>query len=371
MHITVSKTNLVKTISHLYRIVEKKSTIAILSNMKIEADKDLKFTATNTDLEIVEGVVGTVNISGSTTLPVHVMYDIVRKLPEGFDVEIKTDVSGSNAIISCGNSQFTLPTLPAGDFPMMDSSSMPFKFTLPASDLIKLIDKTKFAMSTDETRYFLNGIYLHTVEKDGHELLRAVATDGHRLARQDVLSPEGATGMPSIIIPRRVITELRAQLDTAEDNVTIETSETKTRVSFGSTTIISKLIDGKFPDYEKVIPTSNDKEMEVDAKLFSEAVDRVSSISFEKSKAIKLRIAKDKLTLLASTPDAGSAIEDINVNYESEPMDVGFNSRYLMDVAALIEGKFMKFVISDPSSPTIVKELDDPSTIYVLMPMRI
>ncbi len=371
MYITVSKSNLVKTLSHLYRIVEKKSTIPVLSNVKIEAGDSLKFTATNIDLEIIEVLEGTINEKGSITIPVHVLYDIVRKLPEGFDVELKTSSDDSNVVIKAGNSEFTLPALSAADFPVMTSSSMPFKFTLPCDDLIKLIDKTKFAVSTEETRYFLNGIFFHTLEKDGKELLRAVATDGHRLARQDVISPEGAKGMPSIIVPRKVITELRAQLDDTSADIIVETSETKARFSFGNTTITSKLIDGKFPDYEKVIPTSNDKNMEVDCKLFSEAVDRVSSVSYEKSKAIKLKISKSKLTLLASTPDSGSAVEDVEVVYENEGMEIGFNSKYLLDIAGQIEGKFMKFVISDSSSPAIIEELDDPSTIYVLMPMRI
>ena len=253
----------------------------------------------------------------------------------------------------------------------MNSSSMPFKFTLPCDDLIKLIDKTKFAVSTEETRYFLNGIFLHTLEKDGKELLRAVATDGHRLARQDVLSPEGAKGMPSIIVPRKVVNELRALLEDTSSDINVEVSETKARFSFGGTTITSKLIDGRFPDYEKVIPTSNDKAMEVDCKLFSEAVDRVSSVAYEKSKAIKLKLSKSKLTLLASTPDSGSAFEDLEVVYDSDSMEIGFNSKYLLDIASQIEGKFMKFMISDGSSPAIITELDDESAIYVLMPMRI
>ncbi len=370
MYITIEKANLSKTLSHLYRIVEKKSTIPVLSNIKIEANDNLKFTATNIDLEIIEELEATINEKGSTTIPAHILYDIVRKLPEG-TIELKTSSDNSKVVIKAGNSEFTLPSLPVDDFPLMNSSSMPFKFTLPCDDLIKLIDKTKFAVSTEETRYFLNGIFLHTLEKDGKELLRAVATDGHRLARQDVLSPEGAKGMPSIIVPRKVVNELRALLEDTSSDINVEVSETKARFSFGGTTITSKLIDGRFPDYEKVIPTSNDKAMEVDCKLFSEAVDRVSSVAYEKSKAIKLKLSKSKLTLLASTPDSGSAFEDLEVVYDSDSMEIGFNSKYLLDIASQIEGKFMKFMISDGSSPAIITELDDESAIYVLMPMRI
>ncbi len=371
MYITVSKANLVKTLSHLYRIVEKKSNIPLLSNVKIEAGDNLKFTAINTDLEIIEIIEGNINERGDITVPVHVMHDIVRKLPEDKDIEIKTTSDASNVIIKAGNSEFTLPALPTTDFPVMTTTTMPYKFKLTTSDLIKLIDKTQFAVSTEETRYFLNGIFFETLDKDGKKMLRAVATDGHRLAKQDVLCPAGAEDMQKIIIPRKVIAELRNQLNDTSDDISIETSETKARFSFGNTTITSNLVDGKFPDYAKVIPVDNNKEMEVDCKLFSEAVDRVSSVSYEKSKAIKLKISKSKLTLLASTPDAGSAVEDIDADYDNESMEIAFNSRYVLDIATQIEGKFMKFIMSDASSPVIIKEIDDDSAIYVLMPMRV
>ncbi|MDR2098559.1 MAG: DNA polymerase III subunit beta [Rickettsiales bacterium] len=370
MQITIEKSAIAKTLSHLYRIVEKKSTIPVLSNIKVEAGKTLRLTATNVDLEIVEELEANVAKPGSTTIPAHVLYDIVRKLPEG-DMEIKTSADGAQVVLRAGNSEFTLPSLPIDDFPLMASTSMPFKFTLANDDLVKLIDRTKFAVSTEETRYFLNGIYLHTLEKGKKELLRAVATDGHRLARQDIAMPADAKGMPAVIIPRKVVTELRALLEDTSADVTVEISETKARFTFGAATLTSKLIDGKFPDYEKVIPTSNDKKVEVDCKLFSEAVDRVSSVSYEKTKAIKLKLAKSKLTLFASTPDSGSAFEDLEIAYDETPLEIGFNSKYLLDIADQIEGKFMRFVISDAASPAIITELDDDSAVYVLMPMRI
>ncbi len=370
MDIIISKSDLVKTLSHLYRVVEKKSPMPVLSNVKIEADGKLIFTATNTDLEIQEVVVGNINESGATTIPVHLFYDIVKKLPESSDVEIKT-FNENSVKIKAGNSEFTLPTLPAADFPVMSLANMPHKFKIQTADLIKLIDKTRFAMSNEETRYFLNGIFFHTIEKDGNKLLRAVATDGHRLALQDVVSPDGTENMQGIIVPRKVINELRSQLDTAEDDVNFETSDTKAVFKFGNTTIISKLIDGKFPDYEKVIPSVNDKTLEVDCELFSQAVDRVSSVAFEKSKAIKVEMMENKMVLSASAPDSGSAKEDLVISYNSESMDIGFNALYLLDITKQIEGKFMKFLISDQSSPVIIEELDNKSSLFVLMPMRI
>ena len=371
MQFVISKAILAKTLSHLYRIVEKKSTIPVLSNIKIEADgAEVKFTANNTDLEIVDMAEGQVSDPGRTTIPVHVMYDIVKKLPEG-DISIKSAPDGSQVVIRAGQAEFKLPTLPVDDFPVMSATSMPFKFDLPRDDLVKLIDRTRFAVSTEETRFFLNGIYLHTLEVGGKELLRSVATDGHRLARLDVAAPADAKGMPGIIVPRKVVVELRSLLDDTSSDIKVEVSETKARFSFGGTTLTSKLIDGKFPDYEKVIPTTNDKALEVDCKLFKEAVDRVSSVSYEKSRAIKLSISKNKLTLLASTPDSGSGAEDLEVVYASEPMEIGFNSRYLLDIADQIDGKFAKFMISDPSSPAIITELTGSEAVYVLMPMRI
>ena len=370
MQITIEKSALVKTLSHLHRIVEKKAAIPVLSNIKLEADKALRLSATNVDLEIVEDVEAKVAASGSTTIPAHVFYDIVRKLPEGA-LDLKSSSDGSKVVIRGGQAEFTLPALPADDFPLMGGSSMPFKFKLASKDLARLIDKTKFAVSTEETRYFLNGIFIHMVEAKSGDLLRAVATDGHRLARQDIKAPLEAKGMPGVIVPRKVVTELRALLDDAPETISVEISETKARFSFGSTTVTSKLIDGKFPDYEKVIPTGNDKSLEVDCKVFAESVDRVSAVAYEKSKAIKMKLAKSKLTLLASTPDSGSAVEDIEVAYDSSPIEIGFNSRYLLDIAEQIEGKFMKFMISDASSPAIITELDDSNAVYVLMPMRI
>ena len=370
MQIKIEKSKLTKTLSHLYRIVERKSTIPVLSNIKIEAGKTLKFTATNIDLEIVEELEAEVKTPGNSTIPAHVFYDIVRKLPDGM-IELKTSADGAKIVISAGNSEFTLPTLPVEDFPLMSGGSMPFKFALAVDDLTKLVDKTKFAVSTEETRYFLNGIFLTVLEKEGKELLRAVATDGHRLALKDVPSPSDAKGMPSIILPRKFVVELRSLLDDTSDDVKVEVSETKARFSFGATVITSKLIDGKFPNYEQVIPQNNDKPLEVECKAFAEAVDRISSVSYEKSKAVKMKIAKGKLTLSASTPDSGSAVEDIAVKYDADNMEIGFNSRYLLDIAEVIDGKSMAFRLSDSSSPVVITELEDNSSTFVLMPMRI
>lgn len=372
MKISVERNDLLKTLSHIHGVVERKSTIPILSNAKIEAEDKLTISATNVDLEIVETTPAVIAEKGSVTVNAHILYDIVRKIPEGAQIEIEVLPTDSKMTIKAGRSRFSLATLPVDDFPVMSSGDLPNKFVLSPDDLIKLIDKTKFAMSTEETRYFLNGIYLHAAEFEGKPVLRAVATDAHRLARQDVPAPEGSKGMPGIIIPRRVIGELRKLLDDTSDNVTVEVSETKAKFSFSDSVLISKLIDGKFPDYEKVIPTENDKVLKLEKKFFSNAVDRVSAVSFEKSRSIKLNIKTGELTLTADTPDAGSAKEEMEADYtSSDVIEIAFNSKYLLDIMSQIEGDDVNFVLADSSSPALIQEINDESVVYVLMPMRI
>lgn len=369
MKVSIEKKELFKTLSHMYAITERKSTIPILLNVKIEAEDNLKFTATNIDMEIVEIAEASISTKGAITVPAQTFFDIVRKLPEG---EVVLETKNSKVDIYAGKAKFSIPSLPVEDFPVMATGDIPFKFSVSPDDLIKLIDKTKFAVSTEETRYFLNGIYLHTTEAKGKEVLRAVATDGHRLALLDVASPEGAKGMPGVIIPRKLIMELRKLLDEVSSEIKIESSESKIRFSFGNIVITSKVIEGKFPNYEKVIPTGNDKVLELDHNLFATAVDRVSSVSNEKSKAVKLHISREGLTISANSPEAGTGTEELDATYNSDDsIDIGFNSKYLLDIASQIEGKNVKFTMADGSSPAVVSEIDDESSVYVLMPMRI
>ncbi|HXP95139.1 MAG TPA: DNA polymerase III subunit beta, partial [Telmatospirillum sp.] len=246
-----------------------------------------------------------------------------------------------------------------------------YSFILGADDLKGLIDRTRFAISSEETRYYLNGIYLHAASSSGVPVLRAVATDGHRLARVEVPLPEGAPGMPGVIVPRKTVAELRKLLDETNVDVTVSLSETKIRFAFDDAVMTSKLIDGTFPDYERVIPADNDKVLEVDCKSLAQAVDRVSAISTEKSRAIKLSVEKGGLTLSASSPENGSAVEELEASYDASPMEIGFNSRYLLDILAQIEGDAARFAMADAASPTVVREVTDSSAVYVLMPMRV
>ena len=372
MRATLERSNLLKSLAHVHRVVERRNTIPILSNVLIRASgQALTLKATDLDLEVLETVPADVGRAGGTTVPAHMLYDIVRKLPDGSEVALETAVDGQTLTVRAGRSNFSLQMLPESDFPDLTIGEFPVRFELPAASFKALIDRTQFAISTEETRYYLNGIYLHTPTIEGRTLLRAVATDGHRLARAQTAVPDGADGMPGIIIPRKTVGEIQKLLEGGEGNATIEISETKIRVTFGSVVLTSKLIDGTFPDYGRVIPQNNDKELIVDKKDFEAAVDRVSTISSERGRAVKLALSAGKLVLSVTNPDSGSATEELEVEYASEPLDIGFNSRYLLDIAAQIEGEAAVLKLADPGSPTLVQDKDAKGALYVLMPMRV
>ncbi len=372
MKLTIERAALLKSLAHVQSVVERRTTIPILSNVKLEGRSGaLSLNATDMDLDIIESVAADVSRPGATTAPAHTFYEIVRKLPEGSQVEIEVSGDDGQMTLRSGRSKFSLACLPVEDFPVLSGGDLPFSFSLSATELKALIDRTRFAISTEETRYYLNGIYLHAAVGESGDVLRAVATDGHRLARAEVTLPEGAAGMPGVIVPRKTVAEVRKLIDETDGEVTVSLSETKLRFAFGDAQLTSKLIDGTFPDYERVIPADNDKLLEVDCKSFAQAVDRVSAISTEKSRAIKLSLDKGAVTLSASSPENGSAVEEIEASYTSTPLEIGFNSRYLMDILAQVEGESARFAMADAASPTVVREISDGGAVYVLMPMRV
>ena len=372
MKLTIERAAILKSLAHVQSVVERRNAIPILSNVLIEAEGgDLSLSATDMDIDIVDRTPADVQQDGAVTAPVHTLYDIVRKLPDGAQVELSLDGDGGQVALRAGRSNFSLQSLPKDDFPAIGSEDLSSEFTLPAAELRQLIDRTRFAISTEETRYYLNGIYVHAAESDGVKLLRAVATDGHRLARIEMPLPQGAEKIPGVIVPRKAVNELRRLVDESSDDIRISMNENKIRFSFGSVILTSKLIDGTFPDYDRVIPTGNDKTLDVDAKVFRNAVDRVSTISTEKSRAIKLTMSEGNLSLQATSPDAGSASEDLEVGYTADGLEIGFNSRYLLDIANQIEGDSMQFVLADAASPTVIKDAADTAALYVLMPMRV
>ena len=372
MKLTIERAQLLKSLAHVQSVVERRNTIPILSNVKLEGRPgSLSLNATDMDLDIIETAPADVSRPGATTAPAHTFYEIVRKLPDGSQVEIEHDGQTGLLTLRSGRSKFSLACLPVEDFPVLSGGPLPFSFVLTAAELKALVDRTRFAISTEETRYYLNGIYLHAASGPGGDVLRAVATDGHRLARVEITLPEGAAGMPGIIVPRKTVQEIRKLIDETEGEVVVSLSETKLRFAFGDAVLTSKLIDGTFPDYERVIPADNDKLLDVDVKSFAQAVDRVSAISTEKSRAIKLSLEKGTLTLSASSPENGSATEELEAQYQSTPLEIGFNSRYLLDILGQVEGETARFAMADAASPTVVRDGVNASAIYVLMPMRV
>jgi len=372
MKVTVERAELLKSLGHVHRVVERRNTIPILANVLVRAEKSaLSLKATDLDLEVIESIASEVAPAGSTTVPAHMFYEIVRKLPEGSQVILESSSDRAVLAIRAGRSRFTLQTLPESDFPDLAAGDMTHKFTLTAADLKRLIDKTQFAISTEETRYYLNGIYLHVAGSGKAQTLRAVATDGHRLAQTDLALPAGAAGMPGVIVPRKTVTEVQRLIEDGEAEVAIELSSAKIRFSIGSVVLTSKLIDGTFPDYQRVIPAGNDKELVIDKKDFEAAVDRVSTVSSERGRAVKLSLSGGKLTLSVTNPDSGSATEELEAEYDADPIDIGFNSRYLLDIAAQLDGDVAVLKLADPGSPTLIQDKDAKGSLYVLMPMRV
>ena len=377
MRATVERSHLLRSLSHVHRVVERRNTIPILSNVLIRAEGGkLTLKATDLDLEVTETVAADVGQPGATTVPAHILHDIVRKLPDGAEVSLDTG-DGQQLALKSGRSRFTLQILPEADFPDLTTGEFPVRFSLPAATLKKLIDRTQFAISTEETRYYLNGIYLHAVTVGKKPMLRAVATDGHRLAQAQVDAPEGAEKMTGVIVPRKAVGEIQKLVETGEGNVDVEVSDTKIRVTIpasggnGDIVLTSKLIDGTFPDYVRVIPQNNDKVLKVDRAEFADAVDRVSTISSERGRAVKLALSDGKMTLSVNNPDSGSAVEEVGVDYDADTIEIGFNSRYLLDVAGQLETKTAEFRFADPGSPTLILDDGESNALYVLMPMRV
>lgn len=370
MKATIERATLLKSLGHVQSVVERRNTIPILSNVLIEATAEgtLRLMATDLDLQIVELVPASVEQPGATTVSAHTLFDIARKLPEGSQVELSA-AEGKMRVVA-GRAQFNLQTLPKDDFPMIAEGELPTKFELPAETLKQLIDKTRFAISTEETRYYLNGIFFH-VQDEGSPVLKAAATDGHRLARVTIARPDGADGMPDIIVPRKCVGELRKLLDEVDGSVDISLSGTKIRFGLGTAILTSKLIDGTFPDYSRVIPTANDKLLKLDPKSFMEGVDRVATIASEKTRAVKMALEENKITLSVTSPENGTAAEEVPGDYTSAGFEIGFNARYLMDILGQIDGDLVEVHLADAAAPTLIRENDKSPALYVLMPMRV
>lgn len=374
MKFSIDRSALLIALQHIHSVVERRNTIPILSNVLIEAKEDgVYLTSTDMDITVIEKVdLGESEVTqlGTTTTSAQMLYDIVRKLPDNIKVEFLSE-KNDRLGIKASSSSFALNCLPSEDFPSIAQEDFKHSFNIDALDLVRLIDKSSFAMSLEETRYYLNGIYLHAIKEDNVEKMRTVATDGHRLSRVDINLPQGAEGIPGVIIPRKTILEIRKILEDHTGNVSLSISETKIKLSFNNVVLTSKLLDGTFPDYSRVIPEHNDKLVTISNQSISEAVDRVSTVSTDKTRAIKININKGSVVISATNPDKGSASEHLDVVYNGDEVEIGFNSKYVLDVARQIKGNEILIKLSDSVSPTLVYDKDDKDVLFVLMPMRV
>ena len=375
MEFKTNSTDLLKALSHVHGIVEVRHTLPILSNIILNAkENELTLSSTNLDIYCADKITAEALNPGEISVPAITFFEITKRLPAGSDVLIKMDDSENEIIINCGRSKFKLSTMKTEDFPIISDSDLSSNFVMSAEELIRMIDKTKFAISNEETRYYLNGIFLHKASKNSIHFLRAVATDGHRLAQYDIPLPQGAEEINGIIIPKKTILELRKILDDANGDINISLNENKIKFSFNNLKIISKVIDGTFPDYTKVIPLNNNKKFQTNNSDLKNAIDRVAAVAINeetKSKAIKLSIEDNKLKLSVQSQSKGSANEEIDINYESETVDIGFNSRYLIDICNEIDGDEIDINLFDSVSPAIILDKADENLFFVLMPMRI
>jgi DNA polymerase-3 subunit beta len=370
MKLKIDRALFLKSLTHAQSIVERRTTVPILSHVMLSTkDQTLTLTATDLDLSFTQTLEAHVEKSGTLTVSAHMLYDIVRKLSAKEPLSLDLNIQNQQLTLTSGKSEFILSTLSHEEFPIFQQDTLPCTFELPSATLRKLIDATRFAMAVEETRYYLNGLYWHACDET-HKL-RIVATDGHRLARSQTDLPTQASGMPGVILSRKTVGEIRKIIDELDGSISIGLSESQMRFAFGNTTLTSRLIDGTFPDYQKVIPEANDRILSMNTKDFAQAVDRVSIITSERSRAIKLSLRDNLLVLAAVSSENGSAREELAVSYTYEPLDIGFNAKYVLDVTNHLVGDEVKFLLSDSTAPVIIHDQGDMDNLFVLMPMRV
>ena len=375
MEFKINSSDLLKALSHIHGIVEVRHTLPILSNIILKAkDNELTLSSTNLDIYCSDKIKAEVSIAGEISVSAVTFFEIVKRLPSGSEVVMTMEEGENEITLKCGRSKFNLSTLKTDDFPIISDNDLSTNFVLSADELIRIIDKTKFAVSNEETRYYLNGIFLHKADRNSIQFLRAVATDGHRLAQYDIPLPQGAEEITGIIIPKKTIFELRKVLDDANGDVSISLNENKIKFTFNDLKIISKVIDGTFPDYTKVIPQNNNKNFKTNNNELKNAIDRVSAVAANeesKSKAIKLSLEDNKLNLSVESQSKGSANEIIDISYDGDKVDIGFNSKYIIDICNEVDGEEVDISLLDSVSPAIILDKTDENLFFVLMPMRI
>lgn len=359
-------------LSHSSRIIERRNTIPILGNVLLTTKKDnsVELRSTDLDLELTLSFEANVIEPGTTSVQAGLLNDIVRKMSDKTEVTFQLDGGEGLATVSAGRSKFKLQSLPAVDFPDLTVGTFTHSFQIDPAKLKWMLSRTQFAISTEETRYYLNGIFFHSIESDGGLKLRAVATDGHRLARADIEAPAGAAGMPGIIIPRKTVSELDKLLTGAKE-VSVSVNSSKIKFVVDGMAMVSKLIDGTFPDYQRVIPQLSNMVAIANTKELAQASDRVSTVSSERGRAVRMSFGDNKLKMVVSNPDSGSAEEYVDLDYEAAEIEIGFNAKYLQDIMGVVSTEKMRLYLTDPGSPALLMSDGDEGAIFVLMPMRV
>ena len=371
MQFIVKRDILLKSLNFVQGVVEKKNTLPILSNVLLEL-KDNKLAIIATDLDIVfYDEIHDVKISkqGSTTTSAAVLYDILRKVSSNSDLNF--DLKSENKLsLKSDSAEFNLLCLPTGNFPTFTDEFGGSEISLNNKKFLKLLNKTKIAISNDDTRHYLNGIFLHITESNGRNFLTGVSTDSHRLSSSS-LEIEEMNDFTSLILPRKTVFQLCSLLTESNEKLSMQTSENKIKFSLGNIKLISKVIDGKFPDYKKVVPTGNDKTLVLSSKDFINSVERVTTVSIDRKEGVKLAISKDNVQLSVNSANSGEGNEIIKANFNSGNLNISFNSKYLIDIASEIEDKHLKINLKDPVSPVLIEDIADKNSYYVIMPMKI
>ena len=371
MKFKILRSNFFKTLSHLQGIVDKKNSLPILSNILIEAKKnELTLSSTDMDISIIEKIDCNVLEDGATTINSQILYDIVRKIDENSEIEIISN-NGKLLTLRASGSRFSLACLPKEDYPMIDQDNSGSKININSKVLFKLIDKTKFAISNEETRYFLNGLYFNTNRENDTNVVTLVGTDGHRLAKFSYNLESEIDEISGVIIPKKTIYELSKLLSEIDDDVAILISTNKIIFFIDNIVFISKLIDGSFPDYKRVIPQDNSNILKINREILLSAVDRVSTIANEKSPVIKFKLLRNILNLNTANNESSTASEDLIINYEGDEIEIGFNSKYIMDIINNLEDEEISINLKDNTSPIIALENSNTNLVYILMPMRV
>ena len=371
MEFTIKRDILLKSLNFVQGTIEKKNTLPILSNVLLELKNNiLSIVATDLDIIFYDEIRDVkVLKEGSTTTSAAILYDILRKISSNADLNF--DLKSENKLsLKSENSDFNLKCLPTDNFPSFSDEFEGSEILLNNSKFLKLLNKTKISISNDDTRHYLNGIFLHITEGHGRSFLTGVATDSHRLSSSS-MEIESTDDFSALILPRKTVFQLCSLLAESNEKLSMQSSENKIKFTLGKIKLISKVIDGKFPDYKKVVPEKNEKSLIVPSKDFINSIERVASVSLDRKEGLKLNINKENVQLSVNSANSGEGNEVIKANFNSENLNISFNSKYLIDIASEIEDKNLKMNFKDSVSPVLIEDVSDKNSYYVIMPMKI